>query len=73
MLVTCGPPSVEDGLELDSEEREGLLDALMERLRAEGAPAGVWMVEIAQAREQLATIDSLLRRLASAIVDGLSP
>lgn len=56
---------------MDDEERQGLLNALMERLRSEGAPAGVWLVEIDQARNQLATIDSLLRRLASAIVDGM--
>lgn len=47
---------------------EELLEALVDRLRAEGVPAGSWLVEIAQARQSLALADSLLRRLAESIV-----
>lgn len=31
----------------------------------------MWLIEIAQAREQLQSIDGLLRRLTSAIVESL--
>lgn len=58
---------------VEEREREQLVDSLLDRLRTEGAPQGVWLVEIAQARDQLASIDSLLRRLAAAIVDQMSP
>lgn len=50
-----------------------LLDALVERLRAEGAPAGTWLLEIEQAREALRAADSLLRRLSDALVAETSP
>lgn len=52
-------------------EHEPLVAALLERLRAEGAPQGVWLVEIEQARRALQTVDSLLRRLGDAIVSGI--
>lgn len=58
---------------MNDQEREELLDALTERLRVEGVPGGVWLVELAQARDQLATLDSLLRRLTDAIVGGMAP
>lgn len=48
-----------------------LLEALIERLRTEGAPAGMWLVEIAQARSALAQTDSLLRRLAEALMSQI--
>lgn len=52
---------------MDADEREELLDALTQRLRAEGAPRGVWLVEIAQARQALRAADALLIRLADAL------
>jgi hypothetical protein len=52
-------------------EHEELLNELLERLRAEGAPQGMWLVEISQAREQLQSIDALLRRLTAAIIASL--
>lgn len=58
---------------MTDEEREVLLDALAKRLRGEGAPQGIWLVELAQAREQVVALDSLLRRLSAAIVDGMAP
>lgn len=54
-------------------EHEELLAALLERLRSEGAPQGVWLVEIEQVRAALQGADDLLRRLADAIVNGLPP
>jgi hypothetical protein len=58
---------------VDEQEREELLDALTKRLRVEGAPQGVWLVELAQAREHLRFVDGLLRKLVEAIVDGMPP
>jgi hypothetical protein len=54
-------------------EHEQLLEALLEGLRGHGVPQGAWLVEIAQARQALAQADSLLRRLAEAIVSQLPP
>jgi hypothetical protein len=50
-----------------------LLARLLEALRTEGAPQGAWLIEIEQARESLAQIDSLLRRLAAAVVNQMGP
>jgi hypothetical protein len=47
------------------------VDELVERLRSEGAPQGIWLIEIAQAREALQQADALLRRMSSAIVEGM--
>lgn len=58
---------------MDDREREELLDALIDRLRSQGAPQGVWLVDIAQARQALQAADSLLMRLHDALIDGLSP
>lgn len=58
---------------MDDRERQELLDALVDRLRSEGAPQGTWLVEIAQAREHVAAVDGLLRKLAAAIVEGMIP
>jgi hypothetical protein len=66
-VVVCGERVTPTG----EAEHEQLLQALLERLRAEGAPQGMWLIEVAQAREQLQSIDGLLRRLASAIIEGL--
>lgn len=58
---------------MDERERNELLDALVERLNLHGAPQGIWLVEIAQARDQLQAVDSLLRRLYLAIVETMPP
>lgn len=56
----------------DDREREELVDLLVQRLQAEGAPQGIWLVEIAQVREALRRADQLLRRLSEAIVEQTS-
>lgn len=68
----CGPKAARrDEGSLDEREREEMITDLVGRLRAEGAPQGTWLVEIAQARDQIATVDSLLRRLSAAIIDSM--
>lgn len=52
---------------------EVTLDALIERLRAEGAAAGMWLVDIAQVRKALRDADGLLLKLQSAILSELPP
>ncbi len=57
---------------VDEREREELVDALLDRLRSEGAPAGAWLVDIAEVRRALQEADALLRRLQDAIMRGAS-
>jgi hypothetical protein len=42
--------------------------ALVDELRAEGAPEGIWLMDIAQVRVALQRADGLLRRMENAIV-----
>jgi hypothetical protein len=50
-----------------------LLTAIVDQLRLEGAPQGMWLIEIAQARQALQNADGLLRRMSEAIIAGASP
>jgi hypothetical protein len=54
---------------MDDREREDLLDALVERLRREGAPAGEWLVDVMRARAAIGHLDELLRRLQAALLE----
>jgi hypothetical protein len=45
-----------------------VVEALIERLREEGAPAGVWLIDITQARRALAGVDDLLYRLEQSLL-----
>lgn len=56
-----------------SNPQERIVDDLLERLRSEGVPAGMWLVDIARVRQSLQDADSLLRRLAEAILENLGP
>lgn len=55
---------------MDEQERQDLLEELLRALDERGVPAGAWVVEIDQARDALAGVDELLRRLRSAILRG---
>jgi hypothetical protein len=50
-----------------------LLDALLERLVAEGAPSGIWLVDIARVRSGLREADALLLKMQNAILAELPP
>lgn len=49
------------------------MQALFDRLRSGGVPAGVWLVEIEQVRIALRAADDLLLRMYDAIISGLPP
>jgi hypothetical protein len=53
---------------MEEREREQLIDDLLERLKAEGAPEGTWLLEIDEVREALRQADDILRRLRDAII-----
>jgi len=54
---------------MTTEEQADLIDALTARLRVDGVPEGVWLLDIAQARQALQNTDDLLLRLSDAIVE----
>jgi hypothetical protein len=58
---------------VDDRERDELVEALIQRLKVEGAPAGTWLVDIAQARRVLSAsyyqVDELLERLQDALLE----
>lgn len=51
-------------------ERGDLLEHLLEELARRALPEGAWLVEIARARQTLAHVDDLLRRLEKAIIEN---
>lgn len=55
---------------MEERERDQLLEDLVARLRAEGAPEGSWLLDIDQARAALQQVDDLLRRLREAIISS---
>lgn len=56
-----------------SEEHEEVIARILEALRIQGVPQGVWLVELEQVRASLRAADDLLRRIYDAILDGLPP
>lgn len=52
---------------------DDLVEAIVARLRDEGAPAGTWLVRIAQVRQSLQAADDLLLELYDAILNQLPP
>lgn len=49
-----------------------LVDALMERLRAEGAPAGTWLIDITASRRDLRRVVRRLADLGEELEDALA-
>jgi hypothetical protein len=47
---------------------DDLVELLISRLEQRGAPSGLWLVEIAEARRALQKADDVLRRLQDAII-----
>lgn len=46
---------------------------LVERLAAEGAPSGMWLVDIARVRSALRDADGILLKMQTAILAALPP
>jgi hypothetical protein len=63
-----GPPAAA----VDEDERERLVEDLVARLEERGAPAGMWLVSIREARVALQEADGLLRRLEDALIRDAS-
>lgn len=58
---------------MGEENREGLADELIERLRSEGIPEGTWLIDIELARKALRQADEVLRKLQQAIIRAAGP
>lgn len=54
---------------MDDQEREELLDALVERLRDEGLPAGKRLFDVMRARRALALADDVLQVIERELLD----
>lgn len=68
-----GDPAVREAWTTTDPEHEQLAAALLESLRREGVPQGVWLADIARTREALREADDTLRRLYDAVLQGLPP
>ena len=53
---------------MDNNERQEFADELLVRMRADGAPARTWLLDIEQTRRGLAQAADRLRRMQDAIV-----
>jgi hypothetical protein len=57
---------------MEQEERDSLLDDLMERLRTEGVPAGTWLIDLTASRRDLRRIDRRLADLGDELEEALT-
>jgi len=53
---------------MDEKERQELVSELLARLRAEGVPGGMWLLELERVERSLADSLAVVRRMTDAIV-----
>lgn len=57
---------------MTEDERRALVDDIVAALDTRGAPTGLLLADIIEARRQLSHIDTMLRRLQEQLVTGVT-